>query len=236
MDSSDLHFARPMDNGNLGGIVANGAQGGNEFTIDGAPNLSNARGVGFSPPSDAIAEFKVQTNAFDAQAGHTAGAVVNLALKSGTNSLHGAAAYFNRDGSRTATPLLTERAGGTKPTREYNRYTGTVGGPIVKDKTFFMASFEHLRDVQPEPATYTVPTAEDAAPATSREFATPIFDPFTATGTTGARTPFAGNVIPAGRGSTRWRRPTRRSIRCRTSPAPRATTSPISCGPTTTTR
>ena len=66
--------------------VANGTQGGNEFSIDGAPNLSNARGVGFSPPSDAIAEFKVQTNAFDAQSGHTAGAVVNLALKSGKNA------------------------------------------------------------------------------------------------------------------------------------------------------
>src|SRR5262249_24936071 len=65
MDSSDLHFARPADNGNLAGIVANGVQGGNEFTIDGAPNMSNARGVGFSPPSHAISEFKVQTNAFD---------------------------------------------------------------------------------------------------------------------------------------------------------------------------
>src|SRR5439155_7344349 len=63
MDASDLHFARPADNGNLGGIVANGVQGGNEFAIDGAPNVSNARGVGFSPPSDAIAEFRVQTNA-----------------------------------------------------------------------------------------------------------------------------------------------------------------------------
>src|SRR5215831_12981592 len=88
MDSSDLHFARPADNGNLAGIVANGVQGGNEFTIDGAPNMSNARGVGFSPPSDAIAEFKVVTNAFDAQTGHTAGATVNLALKSGTNAFH----------------------------------------------------------------------------------------------------------------------------------------------------
>jgi Carboxypeptidase regulatory-like domain len=96
VDSSDLHFARPMDNGNLAGIVANGVQGGNEFTIDGAPNMSNGRGVGFSPPSDAISEFKVQTNAFDAQTGHTAGAVVNLALKSGTNSLRFQSGYFNR--------------------------------------------------------------------------------------------------------------------------------------------
>ena len=69
MDTSDLHFARPMDNGNLAGIVSNGVQGGNEFTIDGTFNMSNARGTGFSPPSDAIASFKVQTNAFDAQVG-----------------------------------------------------------------------------------------------------------------------------------------------------------------------
>ena len=132
MDSSDLHFARPMDNGNLGGIVANGVQGGNEFTIDGAPNMSNARGVGFSPPSDAISQFKVQTNAFDAQTGHTAGAVVNLALKSGhERDSSGEAATSTATTSRTATPLLTERAGGTKPTREYNRCTGTVSGPIV---------------------------------------------------------------------------------------------------------
>ena len=81
VDTSDLHFSRPADNGNLAGIVANGAQGGNEFKIDGAPNMSNAGGVGFSPPSGAISEFKVQTNAFDAQTGHTAGAVVNLVLE-----------------------------------------------------------------------------------------------------------------------------------------------------------
>ena len=67
LDVSDLHFARPMDNGNLGGIVSNGVQGGNEFTIDGTPNMSNARGTGFSPPSSAIAQFKVQTNGYDAQ-------------------------------------------------------------------------------------------------------------------------------------------------------------------------
>src|SRR5205823_10229597 len=105
MDSSDLHFARPADNGNLAGIVANGVQGGNEFTIDGAPNMSNARGVGFSPPSDAIAQYKVQTNAFDAQIGHTAGAIVNLALKSGTNSFRLASGYFNRNDQRSSTPL-----------------------------------------------------------------------------------------------------------------------------------
>jgi carboxypeptidase family protein len=203
-DSSDLHFSRPMDNGNLAGIVANGAQGGNDFTLDGAPNRvspnntapgNNSGVVGFSPPSDAIAEFKVQTNAFDAQAGQTAGAVVNLALKSGTNALHGNLGYFNRDDSRSETPLLTERAGGEKPTRSYNRFTGTLTGPVRRDKTFFMVSYEHLRDVQPEPSSYSVPTMLMRAGNLS-EFTTPIYDPNTATGTNNQRTAFPNNIIP----------------------------------------
>lgn len=197
MDTSDLHFSRPADNGNLGGIVSNGVQGGNEFSIDGAPNLSNARGVGFSPPSDTISEFKVQTNAFDAQSGHTAGATVNLALKTGENKLKGAASYFNRDASRAETPLLTKRAGGTKPTRTYNRLTGMLSGPIIKERTFFMVGVEHLRDVQPEPASYTVPTEKMRAGDFS-EFSNQIFDPFTVTAG-GVRTAFPGNLIPAGR-------------------------------------
>jgi hypothetical protein len=206
-DSSDLHFSRPMDNGNLAGIVANGAVGGNDFTLDGAPNrvspnnttpTNNSGVVGFSPPSDAISEFKVQTNAFDAQTGQTAGAVVNLALKTGTNAVRGSIGYFNRSDSRSETPLLTERAGGEKPTRTYNRFTATLSGPIAKDKTFFMASFEHLRDVQPEPATYTVPTML-MRQGNFSEFGGSIFDPNTATGTNNQRLPFPGNIIPSGR-------------------------------------
>jgi hypothetical protein len=206
-DSSDLHFSRPMDNGNLAGIVAAGAVGGNDFTLDGAPNrvspnnttpTNNSGVVGFSPPSDAIAEFKVQTSAFDAQAGQTAGAVVNLALKSGTNALHGVASYYNRDDARAATPLLSQRAGSEKPTRSYNRYTGMLSGPIAKDRTFFMVSYEHLRDVQPEPATYTVPTLRMRAGDFS-EFGTSIYDPFSASGPNNQRSPFPGNAIPTDR-------------------------------------
>ncbi len=207
-DSSDLHFSRPMDNGNLAGIVANGAQGGNDFTLDGAPNRvspnntnpgNNSGVVGFSPPSDAIAEFKVQTNAFDAQSGHTAGATVNLALKSGTNALQGSVAYFNRSDSRTATPLLTKRAGAEKPTREYNRYTGMVAGPIVRDRSFFMVSFENLRDIQPEPSSYTVPTAKMRTGDFSEWTNVTVYDPLTASGSNNARKAFTGNVIPAER-------------------------------------
>ena len=89
MDTSDLHFARPADNGNLAGIVTNGVQGGNEFTIDGAPNMSNAArrrllaAVGRDRSSS-----RCRPTRSTRRRGHTAGAVVNLALKSGTNSLH----------------------------------------------------------------------------------------------------------------------------------------------------
>jgi len=210
MDSSDLHFSRPMDNGNLAGIVANGAMGGNEFTLDGAPNRvspnnfnagNNSGVVGFSPPSDAISQFRVQTNAFDAQSGHTAGATVNLALKSGTNDWKGTMSYFNRSDSRSATPLLSKRAGAEKPTREYNRYMGTFSGPIIRDRTFFMVSFERLKDIQPEPSSYTVPTVKmrngDLSEWTGA--ANTIYDPLTATGTNLARTAFAGNLIPGNR-------------------------------------
>ena len=208
VDSSDLHFSRPMDNGNLAGIVANGALGGNDFTLDGAPNRvspnntnpgNNSGVVGFSPPSDAISQFKVQTNAFDAQSGHTAGATVNLALRSGTNDWRGTASYFNRDDSRSATPLLTKRADGEKPTREYNRYTATLSGPVIRDRTFFMVAFEHLKDVQPEASSYTVPTMLMRQGNLSEWTGVQIFDPNTATGNNNQRTAFAGNIIPANR-------------------------------------
>jgi hypothetical protein len=206
-DSSDLHFSRPGDNGNLAGITANGAQGGNEFTLDGAPNRvspnntnpgNNSGVVGFSPPADSISEFKVQTNSFDAQSGHTAGATVNLALKSGTNAIKGSVSAFNRSSSRSATPIFTKRADAEKPDRKYDRFSGVLGGPIVRDRTFFMVSFEHLKDVQAEPSFYTVPT-EKMRNGDFSEFNSLIYDPLTATGSNLTRKPFAGNQIPVSR-------------------------------------
>src|SRR6185295_2178265 len=105
--------------------------------------------------------------------------------------------YFNRDSKRSATPLLTERNNGTKPTRTYNRFTQEVDGPLIRDKTFFMVAFEHLRDVQPEPALYTVPTLRMRA-GDFGEFSNQIFDPSTVT-SGGVRTAFANNQIQPGR-------------------------------------
>ena len=157
-------FTGPTSNGNLAAFRSNGATGANQITLDGSPNYAFDGGVGFSPPSDAVQEFKVQTNTFDAQQGYSAGATVNVAVKSGANDLHGSAWYFNRDRSRTANNFFGNRANQARPIRTYHRYGGVFSGPVVlpkfsgRDRTFFFVSYERLKDNIAEPQIFTVPT------------------------------------------------------------------------------
>lgn len=159
-------FIGPTSNGNLAAFRTNGATGSNQITLDGSPNYAFDGGVGFSPPSDAVQEFKVQTSQFDAQQGYSAGATVNVAVKSGTNDLHGSAWYFNRDRSRTANNFFANRAGLERPERTYHRFGGVIGGPVYipkvyngRDRTFFFTTYERLKDNIAEPQLLTVPTA-----------------------------------------------------------------------------
>jgi Carboxypeptidase regulatory-like domain len=158
-------FTGPTSNGNLAAFRSNGATGANQITLDGSPNYAFDGGVGFSPPSDAVQEFKVQTNTFDAQQGYSAGATVNVAVKSGTNDLHGSAWYFNRDRSRTANNFFGNRSSQARPERTYHRFGGVISGPVVlpkifngRDRTFFLVSYERLKDNIAEPQIFTVPT------------------------------------------------------------------------------
>ena len=136
---------RPMDNDNLRGMTITGTIN-SEFTIDGSSNVVSQARAGIQPPSDAIEEFKVETAAYDAQVGHTGAGAVNLALKTGTNQLHGSASFYNRDDSRSANLFASNRSGSGKTPRNYNRYSGAVGGPIFRNKTLFMFSYEKLQD------------------------------------------------------------------------------------------
>ena len=158
-------FTGPTSNGNLAAFRSNGATGANQITLDGSPNYAFDGAVGFSPPSDAVQEFKVQTNTFDAQQGYSAGATVNVAVKSGTNDLHGSLWYFNRDRSRTANNFFSNRSGQARPERTYHRFGGVVSGPVYipklingRDRTFFLVSYERLKDNIAEPQLFTVPT------------------------------------------------------------------------------
>ncbi len=160
-------FTGPTSNGNLAAFRSNGAVGANQITLDGSPNYGFDGSVGFSPPADAVQEFKVQTNSFDAQQGYSAGATVNVAVKSGTNDVHGSVYYFNRDRSRTANNFFSNRNGVERPDRTYHRFGGVVNGPVYipklyngRDRTFFLFSYERLIDNIAEPQLFTVPTAK----------------------------------------------------------------------------
>jgi hypothetical protein len=193
---------RPMDNDNLRGLTISGTIN-SEFTIDGSSNIVSGARVGIQPPSDTISEFKVETAVYDAQIGHTGAGNVNLALKSGTNQWHGAASFFNRDDSRSAVLYASERLGTGVTPRDYNRFSGMLSGPIFKNRTFFMGSYEKLQDNTIETVTNSVPSAAMRRGDFSELLAigVQIFDPNTARLVNGVvtRDPFAGNIIPSNR-------------------------------------
>ncbi len=124
----------------------------NNFVMDGVDNNSyGTSNQGFSnqvvqASPDAVAEFKVQTNNFSAEYGRAGGAVINASLRSGTNQFHGTAYEFLRNTSLNATgffkPLRNQ-----KPTLIQNQFGFTVGGPIIKDRTFFFLDYEGFRRI-----------------------------------------------------------------------------------------
>src|SRR5215475_6116782 len=224
--TGDLLFSRPFDNGGTSSLVADGSTGGNEFTLDGTPNLASGRRVAFVPPADAVQEFKVETASFDAQQSHTAGATINVTLRSGSNQFHGTAYEFVRNDILSANnffnnlnaPLGRDEDGKAKrDVTRYNRYGGTFGGPVVlprfgqggkpvwigRDRSFFFFAYEGLKDAFQEPGFFTVPTlamrgGDFTALLPSNII---IYDPATArqVGARVQRDPFPNNKIPASR-------------------------------------
>ncbi|MBI1874732.1 MAG: TonB-dependent receptor [Acidobacteria bacterium] len=208
--TGDLKFSRPFDNAGTSSVTADGSSGGNEFTLDGSPNMASGRRVAFVPPAGAVQEFKVETASFDAADGHTAGARINVTLKSGTNSLKGETYYYKRDDRLSATDFFLLKSGGTKPPLSYDRFGGHVGGPVRipgmydgHDRTFFFGALEWLYDEFPEPGPRTVPTEAmrngDFSALVPLGIA--IYDPASARIESGrvVRTPFGNNVIPTPR-------------------------------------
>jgi hypothetical protein len=142
----------------------------NNFLLDGLDN--NAYGTsnqGFSnqaiPPSpDAISEFRVETDNYSAEYGRSAGAVINVSIRSGTNQVHGKAYDYLRNTIFNAigpfTPPTNPLTGAAqKPVLIRNQFGGTFGGPIWKDHTFFFADYEGTRQVVHAVNQATVPTA-----------------------------------------------------------------------------
>jgi hypothetical protein len=197
---------RPFDNN--GSWSVNGSQTNtSEFLLDGAPNSVRGR-YNVAPTVDAIQEFKVMTSSYDAQYGRTGGGVINMSLKSGTKILHGTVFEYLRNSVLDANNFQNNLVGAPKKGHQFNNFGFVLDGPlrvprlIPNDKrTFFMFTYEGIRERIPFPVFATVPTLEQRRGDFSKTFnqgrQVVIYDPLTTRGNT--RDPFAGNIIPLDR-------------------------------------
>jgi hypothetical protein len=142
----------------------------NDFRLNGINDNIEVYGGNYTgtnaaivPPPDAIEEFKVQSGDFSAEFGHSTGGVINAAIKSGTNHVHGDIWEYVRNDAFNANYFFN--AGHPVPEYRQNLFGATIGGPFViphvyngKDKTFFFADYQGGRYITPVPATSTVPT------------------------------------------------------------------------------
>jgi hypothetical protein len=152
---------------------ANGQRSGsNLLLLDGMESRTlRTAGFGLQPPPDAIEEFKLQTNTYDAAYGLTAGSTINVIFKSGTNHFHGGAYDFLRNNDLDArnffavnqsNPLTGAVLPGTaRPAYRRNQFGANIGGPIQKNKTFIFGYYEGTREVQGMALTSEVPTAAE---------------------------------------------------------------------------
>lgn len=143
-----------------GVVSVNGGRGrDNNFTVNGGDGNDQFAGLpAIQPSPDAIAEFRVLTNTFDAEYGRNSGAVVNVVTKSGTNDFHGSTYEFFRNDALNARGFFDT----SKLSYLQNQFGATLGGPIKKDKTFFFASYEGDRIRRGTSGdTVTVPTAAE---------------------------------------------------------------------------
>ena len=146
------------------GFSSNGARAlQNNFLLDGVDNNANLGDVlngsayVIQPSVDAIGEFKVQTNSYSSEFGRGNGAIMNAVIKSGTNGFHGDLYEFIRNDKldgRNAFDFL-----GRQPYQQ-NQFGATLGGPIVKDRTFFFVDYEGLRIRQALPQLALIPTPQ----------------------------------------------------------------------------
>src|SRR5262245_40007058 len=121
----------------------------NNYTVDGGNNnddvIGQRAGMQARTPIEAIQEFQVITNQFDAEFGRTSGAVVNAVTKTGTNIMHGSAFGFFQDSSLTNKDYFTSKdSTRRKADTSYQRWGGTVGGPIIQDKMHYFGSLERF--------------------------------------------------------------------------------------------
>jgi hypothetical protein len=174
----------------------------NSFILDGVDNNSyGTSNQGFSNQvvqvsPDAVEEFKVQTNNFSAEFGRTGGAVVNASMRSGTNQFRATLWEFNRNDALNAVGFF-KPSSGVKPKLNRNQFGFVVGGPIVRNRTFFFGDYEGFRQVSRVFTSASIPTLEQRQGILGRPVMNPLTGELYANGVipASAITPFAKQVL-----------------------------------------
>lgn len=209
--SGSQRLDRPYEPTHIIGYAYDGTRSNrSDLLIDGAPSTATANAneviATYVPISDMVQEFKVQTATFDAQFGNTEGGVTSISIKSGTNRFHGSGYYFAEPYKLGANDFFGKARGQAMIKSSSTRPGFTLGGPIFKDKTFFMFGFERIKDTRPRfdaGGDSWVPTEKlrrgDFSDYSSK---ITIYDPLTRVPVGGGQytgQPFTGNIIPDNR-------------------------------------
>jgi len=194
--------------------IAGGPTAGNNYTLDGISITDSTNRAVIIPDQDSVGEMKVQANTYDASMGRTGGGVFNATLRSGQNRMHGAAFGLLRAQPLLANTFFSNKAGLPIEQQPFKNYGDSLGGPVRipkiydgRNKTFFFVTTEGYRQFDAIASTSQVPTAAERTGDFSQSLykasasATPVqwtmYDPLSTNLSTGVRTPFPNNVIPA---------------------------------------
>lgn len=219
-----LVFLAPGVTGNVGNTfnqanisINGGRPGANEILADGIPSspplVNPIQGYTVYPSVDSVQEFKVQTNSYSAEFGRSSGGIINLVFKSGTNKFQGTFFAFVRNSKLDANGFFANQRGLPLTNFKRNQFGASGGGPVLlpklyngRNRTFFFAAFEALRERSQSNLTGTVPTVLQRGGNFSQTFNATgalvnVYDPVTtaAAGTGFVRQLFPGNLIPSSR-------------------------------------
>jgi hypothetical protein len=199
-EGGSAYSMRAGANYSVNGAVA----AGNSYLIDGIYNRNLwLNTLVMVPIVDAIQEYRVLTSNYSAEFGEAAGAVTEVNTKSGSNKIHGSVWEFLRNDKLNANNFFNNLNKVARPGFHRNEFGATVGGPILKNKTFFFGDYQGIRLSTPQASTSTVPTLAQQQMVETGNFSglgTTIYNPYSTTASAAGvvtRTPFPGNQIPA---------------------------------------
>ncbi len=150
----DISFAGQR--GTLNSLVVDGADNNNTFFGQALGRTGSGRAP-YQFSQDAVKEFEVISNAYEAEYGRAGGAVINVVTKSGTNDFHGSGFYFYRDKNINAKDYIDALNGRAKAPYHFDQFGASVGGPLVRDKVFFFANYDGQRNTIPNTVVLNVP-------------------------------------------------------------------------------